>query len=147
VVVRQLQLYLGMLAAFLAMDGVWLGVLAKGFYRDRLGHLLAPEPNWAAAVLFYLLFVAAVQVFVVAPGLRAGSLRRMLPRAAFFGFITYATYDLTNLATARDWPLSVTVVDLIWGTVLCSAVGLVGYLLGRRLGLPVPTGAGPEQAP
>jgi uncharacterized membrane protein len=70
----------------------------------------------------------------------------MLPRAAFFGFITYATYDLTNLATARDWPVSVTVVDLIWGTVLCMAVGLVGYLLGRRLGLPVRTGAGPNHS-
>jgi uncharacterized membrane protein len=132
-IARHVKLYLGMLTAFLAIDAIWLGVVARGFYRDRLGHLLAPEPNWVAAGAFYLLFVAALQVLVVLPGLRAGSLRHTLPRAALFGFVTYATYDLTNLATVKDWPLAVTVVDLMWGAILCLVVGLAGHVLGRRL--------------
>ena len=128
-----LKLYLGTLAVFLGIDAVWLTVVARGFYSDHLGYLLAPEPNWVAAVIFYLLFVAALQVFVIVPGLQAGSLRQLIPRAAFFGLVTYATYDLTNLATVRDWPVLVTVVDLIWGTILSLTVGLAGYFLGRRL--------------
>jgi len=128
-----LKLYLGILAVFLAIDAVWLTLVARGFYSDHLGYLLASETNWIAAGVFYLLFVAALQVFVVLPGLQAGSLRQVMLRGAFFGLVTYATYDLTNLATVRDWPVIVSVVDLIWGSVLSLTVGLAGYLLGRRL--------------
>ena len=131
-------LYLASLATFLVIDGIWLGVVAQGFYTSRLVHLLAPTTNWVAAAVFYPLFVLAVQVFVVVPGLRAGSLRRTLGRAAFFGLVTYATYDLTNLATLRDWPLLVTLVDLAWGAFIATAVALVGFLAGRRLGLAGP---------
>jgi uncharacterized membrane protein len=129
----RLKLYLGTLAAFLAIDALWLGVVARGFYRDHLGFLLAAEPNWVAAGVFYLLFVAALQVFVVLPGLRAGTAKHVMTRGAFFGLVTYATYDLTNLATVRDWPVIVTVVDLIWGAVLSLTVGLAGFYLGKRL--------------
>ena len=129
-----LKLYLGTLAAFLAIDAVWLTVVARGFYSDHLGFLLAAEPNWVAAGVFYLLFVAALQVFVILPGLRAASAKYIVSRGAFFGLVTYATYDLTNLATVRNWPVIVTVVDLIWGAVLSLTVSLAGYHLGRRLG-------------
>ncbi len=125
------KVYAAMLVVFFAVDMVWLGWLARGFYRKHLGHWLAAEPNWTAAILFYLLFILGILVFVVLPGLEAGSLGRTLARGALFGLVTYATYDLTNLATARDWPLVVTVVDLAWGTVLSALVAAAGFLAGR----------------
>ncbi|HSJ52183.1 MAG TPA: DUF2177 family protein [Anaerolineae bacterium] len=132
--VYYLQLYFATLVAFLAIDMVWLGLVARSFYRKHLGFLMAPSPNWPAAIVFYLLFVLGILVFVVLPGLEANSLRTTLLRAALFGLITYATYDLTNLATVRDWPLLVTVVDMLWGTVLSVVVGFAGYMAGRWLG-------------
>jgi uncharacterized membrane protein len=90
--------------------------------------LLADQPNWWAAIAFYLLFVAGVVVFAVAPALQAGSLRVALILGGFFGLVTYATYDLTNHATVKDWPWIVTVVDLCWGLVLTSAVICIGYV-------------------
>ena len=129
---RHLKLYLVLLAAFLVIDLVWLGYVARPFYLLQLGHLLAPQPNWTAAGLFYLLFILGLQFFVVAPGLQAGSLPFTLRRAALYGLITYATYDLTNLATLQDWPLLVTVVDLAWGVVLCLAVSFIGFRAMHR---------------
>ena len=128
-----IKLYLATFIVFLAVDAIWLGLVARGFYRKHLGFLLAPSPNWFAAVLFYLLFVVGILVFVVLPALSEDSLRPFLLRAALFGLITYATYDLTNLATIKDWPIVVTVVDLVWGTVLSVLVSLAGILLGRWL--------------
>ena len=128
-----IKLYLVMLAAFLAVDLVWLGVVARAFYRRHLGFLLAPAPNWAAAIVFYLIFVAGLLVFAVAPGLRDGSLRVTLLHAAFYGFVTYATYDLTNHATVNGWPAVVTLVDMAWGTVLSLVVGLAGFWAGQAL--------------
>ncbi|HPQ39616.1 MAG TPA: DUF2177 family protein [bacterium] len=130
---QTVKLYLAMFLAFLVVDMIWLGVVARTFYKKHIGYLLTPNPNWTAAFLFYLLFVAGVMVFVVQPGLAAGSLKITLLRAALFGLVTYATYDLTNLATVRDWPVIVTVVDLIWGTCLSTLVGLAGYGAGRWL--------------
>jgi uncharacterized membrane protein len=129
-----LKLYLATLAAFFAIDMLWLGLVARTFYRKYLGFLMAPNPNWLAAIIFYLLFIVGILVFVVLPGLESGSLQSTLLRAALFGLITYATYDLTNLATVRDWPVIVTVVDLAWGTVLSTTVSYVSFLAGKWLG-------------
>jgi uncharacterized membrane protein len=129
-----LKLYGLTLAAFFAVDMAWLVVVARAFYRKQLGFLLAPNPNWAAAIVFYLLFIAGLLVFVVVPGLKANAVRTTALHGALFGLITYATYDLTNLATVRDWPLLVTFVDLIWGTVLSLIVSLAGFAGGRWLG-------------
>lgn len=129
-----LRLYLSTLAAFLLLDMLWLGVLARAFYQRHLGYLLASQPLWLAAILFYMLFVAGLIHFVILPGRSVGSLRYTLVRAAFFGLITYATYDLTNLATIRDWPLILTLVDLLWGMVLSSLVSMVGFRVARHLG-------------
>jgi uncharacterized membrane protein len=107
-----LKLYFATLIAFFAIDMVWLGLVARTFYREHLGFLLAPTTNWIAAVIFYLLFTLGILVFVVLPGLQDNSLKTTLLRAALFGLITYATYDLTNLATVKNWPLLITVVDL-----------------------------------
>jgi len=129
-----LKLYLATFAAFLAIDLVWLGLVARTFYRKYLGFLMAPSPNWLAAILFYLLFIVGILVFAVLPGLETNSLKNTILRAALFGLVAYATYDLTNLATLKDWRLTVTVVDLIWGTVLSVAVSCVGFLAGKWLG-------------
>lgn len=126
-------LYLLTLAIFFLIDMVWLGLVAKNFYRRRLGEMLSPKVNWAAAVLFYLLFIAGLLVFVILPALSRGGALQALWRGAFFGLIAYATYDLSNLATLRNWPLAVTAVDLAWGSVLGAAVSFLGALAGSRL--------------
>lgn len=125
------KLYLLTFAAFLAIDGVWLGLVAKNLYRKYLGFLMTPNTVWLAALLFYLLYVVGVLVFAVVPGLRAGSLGRTALLGALLGLIAYATYDLTNLATVKGWPLIITVIDLVWGTVLTAAVAAIGFLIGR----------------
>lgn len=127
------KVYLAALVGFLAIDMVWLGIVARGFYRKHLGFLLTDQPNWWAAAVFYLLFVAGLLVFAVFPGLNANSLRKAVLLGSLFGLITYATYDLTNLATVKNWPLLVTVVDMAWGAVLAAAVSAVGYLAGTWL--------------
>ena len=125
------KLYLATLFAFLLIDGIWLGLVARGFYGRYLGYLLRPSPNWFAAMLFYLLFVGALLLFVVLPASHQESWKRALAYGAISGLVTYATYDLTNLATIRDWPLVVTVVDLAWGTAIGAAVSFVGFLASR----------------
>lgn len=129
---RYLKLYLVSLAAFFAIDMLWLGLVARSFYQQYLGFLMAPSINWLAAIIFYLLFIVGILVFVVLPGLEKGSLKITLLRAALFGLITYATYDLTNLATLKDWPVLLTVVDMLWGTFLSVSVSLVGFVFGKR---------------
>lgn len=128
------KLYLLTFVAFLAIDGVWLGAVARNLYGKYLGYLLAPKTVWPAAILFYLLYVVGVLVFAVLPGLQAGSLGRAALLGALLGLIAYATYDLTNLATVKEWPVLITVVDLVWGTALTAAVSAVGFLIGRWLG-------------
>lgn len=128
-----LKLYLATLIAFFAIDMIWLGIVAHTFYRKYLGFLLAPSTNWLAAIIFYLLFIVGILVFVVLPGLENNSLKTTLWRAALFGLITYATYDLTNLATVKDWPVIVSIVDITWGIVLSVSVSFIGFWAGKWL--------------
>jgi uncharacterized membrane protein len=130
---QAVTLYLVTLAVFFVIDMIWLGVVAKGFYRKYLGSMLSPKVNWAAALFFYLLFIVGLVVFVIRPALASGEPLKALLLGAFFGLISYATYDLSNLATLKDWPVIVTVVDLVWGTTLGGLVSLAGALLGRWL--------------
>ena len=130
-----LKLYCIALPIFFGLDMVWLGVAAKNFYTKQIGLLMTPKVNWAAAILFYLLFLAGLVVFVIAPAVETDSWARALVLGALFGLITYATYDLTNLATLKDWPLALTVVDMIWGTILAGSVSVGTYLIARKLGL------------
>ncbi len=130
-----LKLYLPTAVVFFAIDLVWLGVVAAGFYQRHLGHLLAENVQWGPALLFYLIFIAGMLVFAVLPGLAAGSLTRALALGAFLGFMAYATFDLTCLALFRDFPTVVVVVDMIWGTVLSTTVTAAGYGIGRWLGM------------
>jgi len=127
------KLYLLTLPVFFAVDLLWLGVLARTFYRDNLGYILSPDVNWAAALSFYLLYIAGILYFAVAPALAEGSLGRALVNGALFGFFTYVTYELTNMATLPNWPLKVVVVDTLWGMALCTSVAAGSYLIGRWL--------------
>jgi uncharacterized membrane protein len=120
------------LVVFLVLDAIWLGVIAPRFYRAQIGFLMADRPRWLAAGVFYLIFVAGLVFFVVSPGVREGLLGKAALRGALFGLVTYATYDLTNLATVKGWPLLVTVVDLGWGTVLSATTALLSVWLGAN---------------
>ena len=128
------KLYLPTLVVFLVLDALWLGVVARGFYREQFGDLMRPDIRWGAALAFYLLFIVAVLVFVVQPALAAGSLGRALGMGAFFGLVAYATYDLTNLAVLRGFSTTVALVDMVWGAVLTAATSGAGYLIGKKLG-------------
>ena len=128
-----LRNYLVLLGVFLAIDAVWLLVIAKKLYAKYLGYLMAAKPNLLAALLFYVVFVVGLQAFVVQPALAAGSVKAALLSGMLFGLVAYATYDLTNLATVRDWPVLITLVDLVWGTFVSGATATAGYLLIRAL--------------
>ncbi|SMP44452.1 DUF2177 family protein [Anoxynatronum buryatiense] len=127
------RLYLMAVIVFFGIDLIWLGIVAQRFYQQQIGFLLSPRVNWPAAITFYLLYVAGMVFFALRPAIVQGSWQTALLTGAFFGFITYATYDLTNLATLKDWPLLVTLVDLAWGTTLGAAVTTVTFLITRAL--------------
>ena len=128
------KLYLIALPVFFVIDMFWLGVVAKGFYRDQIGALMKPEINWIAAIVFYLIFILGLVIFVIGPAVEKGSWTHALIYGALFGFVCYATYDLTNLAVAKDWPLLVTIVDLIWGAVLAASVSTISYFIAMKIG-------------
>lgn len=129
-----LKNYIIALVVFLAIDMVWLVVIAKSTYNKYLGYLMAPNVNFGAAFLFYLIFIAGILYFVINPALAKDSWQYALLAGMFFGLITYSTYDLTNQATIRDWPVFITVIDLIWGTCLSGATALFGFLIIRAVG-------------
>jgi uncharacterized membrane protein len=121
--------YLLVLVVFLVVDLLWLGVIAKNFYNRELGPLRAESTNWWAAGAFYLLYNLGLLLFAVSPAAARGSLGMALGHGALYGFFTYMTYDLTNLATLEDWPWRMSLVDIIWGTGLCTSVAGIVYLL------------------
>jgi uncharacterized membrane protein len=121
------------LLVFLAVDFLWLGLIARRFYHQYLGHFFSEEVNWAAAFLFYLLFVFGMMVFVVHPALKAQAFVHAVFLGMLYGLVTYATYDLTNLALLKDWPLKIVVVDILWGIVLSGIVSTAGYGVAKWL--------------
>ncbi len=127
-----LKLYLLTLVIFFLVDIVWLGVISKKLYKEYLGHLMGPV-NWPAALIFYALFIAGLVFFVITPAIEKESLVYAITVGAFFGLITYGTYDLTNLATLKDWPVTITIIDLIWGTFLNAATAGITYYVATNL--------------
>lgn len=117
---------------FFLIDIVWLVVVARKLYRQELGFLMSDKPNWIAAVIFYLIFILGIVFFVIHPALEKESWTYALFAGLLFGFITYATYDLTNLATVKNWPLKITIIDLIWGTSLGGLVSTITYFFLKR---------------
>lgn len=130
---RHFVAYAVVLVAFLAIDFVWLGYVAREFYKSQMGDLLAPQPLLTPAAAFYLLYAAGLVFFAVAPGLREQSWRVALLNGAALGLIAYATYDLTNLAVVRGWPAMLSVVDLAWGACLSAAAAAIGYFAAASL--------------
>ncbi len=125
-------LYLITLLAFLGIDMIWLNGIAKTFYAKQLGFLMAKNPNLLAALLFYLIFAAGLVVFVIQPALDKKLWTQALFAGAFFGLVTYATYDLTNLATVKNWPVIITVVDLLWGATLTALTSVLTFFIATK---------------
>lgn len=124
-----LKMYLIAFVIFLLIDFIWLAFVAKDVYRKYLGFLMKDSPNYVAAIIFYLVFIVGLVYFVIMPGIEAQSIGKILLGGVLFGFITYATYDLTNLATVKDWPLTITIIDLIWGSFLSTSISVATYYL------------------
>ena len=114
------------------IDALWLGVVANRLYKSQLGPLLLEKPNMAAAVLFYVIYVVGIVVFAVMPAIAAGDWKMALGLGALLGLVAYATYDLTNLATLKGFPIKIVIVDLIWGAVLTGTVATLTYLIVNR---------------
>ena len=129
-----MKLYIIALPVFLALDMAWLGLVARNFYAKRIGFLMKTDINWTAAILFYVLFTIGLVLFVIMPAVGKNSWVHALSFGALFGLIAYATYDLTNLATLRDWPLIVTMVDLAWGAVLAGSASMVTFFIASKIG-------------
>lgn len=129
------KLYAITLPVFFVIDMIWLGLVAQKFYRAQIGFLMRDGFNWVAALLFYFLFIVGLILFVIMPALKNDSLLHAILFGALFGLITYATYDLTNLATIKNWPLLVTIVDLVWGATLASAVSAISFFIASKIGL------------
>ncbi len=117
-----IKTYLLSLVVFLGIDAVWLTTMSKSFYGKHLGHLMTEKPNLLVAFIFYLINIVGMMVLVINPALKENSWSRLLWSSAIYGLCTYATYDLTNQATLKNWPMIVTVVDIIWGVVLTTTV-------------------------
>lgn len=127
------KLYAVAFATFLVVDLLWLGVIARSFYKAQMGHLMRDNVNWAAAIAFYMIFVCGVVVLAAWPAIERQNMAQALMLGALFGLVTYAAYDLTNLATLRGFPLKVALVDLVWGTVLCMTVSGATYLASSKV--------------
>jgi len=120
-------------AVYWGIDFLWLAVLAKSFYQEQLKSLLRSPVNWPPAALFYTLFPIGVFIFAINPAKDANSLSKALTLGALFGFYTYATYDLSNFATLKNWPLQVVFVDIFWGVFISTITAAAGFYISTRL--------------
>lgn len=125
--------YLLTFLVFLIVDMLWLGVIAKGIYQKYLGGFLSDNVNWTAAFIFYFIFVLGISIFAIYPSVNKNSVNNAILMGALFGFFTYATYDLTNLATLKGWPLSIVFIDIIWGSFLSAFVSFSGFYIVKWL--------------
>jgi uncharacterized membrane protein len=125
--------YIAASGLFFIVDMVWLSIMASRFYRPTLGDMALSGVNVAPAIAFYILYPIGLVIFAILPGLRSGSMTTALLYGALFGFFTYATYDLTNQATLRNWTIQLTLVDIAWGSALAAAAAMAGYLIAIKL--------------
>jgi uncharacterized membrane protein len=124
--------YIATAVVFFGLDFIWLSRVAVGFYKSKIGPLMLEKPNFAAAGIFYLFYIAGIVYFSVAPALSGGDWTTAMISGAILGFIAYGTYDMTNLSTLKNWSLSMSIVDVIWGTVLTSVAATAGYAITRQ---------------
>ena len=125
--------YVSTAIVFLGIDALWLGRVATTYYRCWIGNMMLEQPNFAAAAVFYLVYVAGVVYFAVMPALNGGGWTQAAIAGAILGFIAYGTYDMTNLATLKNWPIIMTVVDMSWGTILTSFAAVMGFFITQKL--------------
>ncbi len=116
------------LLVFIVIDGIWL-FLMRNFYAKQLGGLMTTNVKWLSAIIFYVLFVIALYYFVISPALISGDIKILVISAVLFGLVTYGTYDLTNYATLNNWPLTITIIDLCWGSFVSTAVALISFFI------------------
>ena len=126
--------YAAAAVVFLGLDFVWLGLVARSTYRSWIGELMRDEINLTAAVLFYLVYVVGLVFFAVGPALKGGSWQTAAVYGGLFGFFAYGTYELTNFATLKDWPIAMVVVDMAWGTALSAIAATAGFAAARQFG-------------
>ena len=127
-----LSAYLATAVVMIAVDMLWLGVIAKPMYQQGLGHLMAERPNLMAAVAFYALYAFGLLMFAIVPQAAEAGWLKTAAAAAMFGLIAYATYDLTNLATLKDWPIGLSLIDMAWGSVLSAVAATAGRFAWDR---------------
>jgi uncharacterized membrane protein len=128
-ILNSIIMYTYTLLIFLGIDAVWLLVISKNFYKENIGHLMTDNPNLLAALIFYLFFVVGIIFFVIFPAVKDENIWKAVLNGAIFGFMTYATYDLTNYATLTDWPLKVVIIDILWGMFIAITTGVISYLI------------------
>jgi uncharacterized membrane protein len=127
-----IKLFFISLPVFFAIDIAWLALVANKFYQKQIGFLMKPDLNWYAAFVFYLIFIAGLVTFVISPAIEKLSWAHALVYGGLFGLVTYSTYDLTNLATIKDWPIIVTIADLAWGMILSASVSVIVYFIAIK---------------
>lgn len=125
-----IKLYLTTVGLFLLLDGLWIGVIAAGFYKKYLGYLMADNVNWYAVAVFYAVYAAGLVLLVVQPHMGKPILTAFA-LGAVAGLMAYGAYDLTNQATIKDWPLAVTLVDMAWGSIASGAVAAAVVYIAR----------------
>lgn len=124
--------YAATLVIFTGLDFIWLGFIAQGYYRSQIGHLIADKVNMPGAVAFYAIYALGLMIFAIQPAMLAGGPMKALMTGALFGLFCYATYDLTNLATLKNWSLPLSLLDMAWGTFLSGATAaVVTWIVGR----------------
>ena len=128
-----LKMYIIAFVAFIVIDGIWLLFISKNLYQNEIGHLMANKAKLIPAIIFYLIFLVGLVYFVINPTIASKDVVKLLLSAALFGLVTYATYDLTNLATLKNWPLKITIIDLIWGTSLSTLVSYITYIVYKLI--------------
>ena len=124
-----IKLYIISFVVFCCIDLVWLGFIAKNIYREQIGFLMAEQIQWLPALLFYLLYIAGLLLFAILPALKEASWTQALLYGGFFGLVCYATYDLTNLATLKGWPVKIVLYDLLWGTFISATTSLIIFTI------------------
>ncbi|MDZ7671935.1 MAG: DUF2177 family protein [Halanaerobiales bacterium] len=127
------KVYILAFLVFILIDSIWLGSIAKKLYRKQIGFLMKENFDMKVALIFYLVFIVGLLFFVLNNAIINQSWQYALFAGMFYGFITYATYDITNLATIKDWPVFLTVIDIIWGSVLCGTTSIITYLIAVNI--------------
>jgi len=128
---KEIYLYFATIPVFLGIDMIWLSLIAPKLYKNQIGHLMAESPNWAAAMIFYLIYIIGIIVFAVLPAHSKDSVMLAIILGGLFGMIAYSTYDLTNFAVLKNWPIFITIIDIAWGTFLTAAVSAISFYIAK----------------